>query len=416
MEKKFKWDVIIIGGGASGLMAAIQCGRKQLKTLVLERNKTAGMKILMSGGGRANITNRSATEEDYGTESKKVVRHVLKAFSTQDAADFFNQIGVELKEEEGGKLFARSEKSRTVLEALIKEAEKANVLFRFSAKVEFVRSEGSGFKVSGNVFEYFSKTIVITTGGLSYPTTGSEGTGHEMAKSLGHHLIPTTPALVPFVSDDPPWRKLSGLSLPVRLSLFVDGKKSRMCEGSFLFTHFGFSGPVVLDMSRHWLDAREKGRGPEIIVNFLPADGEEKFKELLAAEREKNPGQFLKTCLRERLPERFVEAFLEKIGVPASVTLNQLKTQDRDCLLRSLFQFFLTIDKTMGYEKAEVTRGGVDLGEVDSGTLESRLVPGLFFAGEILDADGRVGGFNLQWAWSSAVVAARGVAKRVFGF
>ncbi len=404
------WDVIVVGAGAAGLMTSIACGREGLKVLLLDGKEKIGAKILMSGGTRCNVTNQKVTENDFNGENKHAIRNILRAFSSEKAVRFFEEIGVHLIPEPGGKFFPSTHLAKTVLDAFLAEIKKQNVSLETGKKVTHIDQADKHFQVSGENFSYSSKTVVLTTGGLSYPSTGSDGGGFVIAKSLGHSLVPTTPALTPLTTDDADLKNLSGVSIPAKLMLFVDGKKDSEYVGSFLFTHFGFSGPAVLNISRNWVRQSAKAK-KELTANFLPQFEMNEFEDIFLKHTEKHSSQSIHNALPKWLPERFSEVFLKKIQMGTTTPLNQLKRTDREKIVQSLFQFPLRVTGVLGYQKAEVTAGGVSFENVDSKTLESKLVPGLFFAGEILDVDGQIGGFNFQWAWSSGVVAAQGIIK-----
>ncbi len=404
----------MVGAGAAGLMTAITARHDGLRVLLLDGKEKIGAKILMSGGTRCNITNLAVTENDFGTETKRTVRHVLNAFPSDQVVEFFGDLGVEVLLEEGGKFFPVTHSAKTVLEALLKQVRKSGVCLAVPRKVTRVVFNDDRFLVQGSNFFYVAETVVLCTGGLSYPSTGSDGIGYEIAKSFGHRLIFTTPSLTPLKTDDEDWKSLMGVSLPACLTLRVEQKKVASYEGSFLFTHFGFSGPVILNMSRHWIRYRQNC--PEdsvaLFANFLPAEEETSFRDAIHRTSREHPTHSLRRFLALRLPERFVETLLKKLDLAGSI-LGQTRREDRENLIRALFYFPLKVMEEVGYLKAEATAGGIDLAEVDSKTLESKLQPGLFFSGEMLDADGRIGGFNFQWAWSSGRVAGRGVIKRI---
>ena len=269
----------------------------------------------------------------------------------------------------------------------------------------------SYFQVSGEGFSHQATQLVLCTGGLSYPSSGSDGVGYTIAKSFGHHFIETSPALTPLTTSDPDWKALSGLSLPVSLTFFSNGKKEIFYTGAFLFTHFGFSGPVALNISRHWIRA-SKEFPKKIEINFLPAEQEDKFREQLKKSREDKPIRAVKNILTKILPARLIETVFSKLKISADLKTNQLARETRESIIQFLFHHELPVNGAIGYTKAEVTAGGIDLREVNSKTLESELRPGLFFAGEILDVDGRIGGFNFQWAWSSGFVVGSHLARQ----
>ncbi|HTL47542.1 MAG TPA: NAD(P)/FAD-dependent oxidoreductase [Verrucomicrobiae bacterium] len=405
------YDVAIIGAGAAGLMTAIAAKPFFPKVLLLDGREVIGAKILMSGGTRCNVTNHKVTEKDFNGGNLRAVKNVLAAFPSDKAAAFFKTLGVDLVLEPGGKYFPATHEAKTVLDALVRKMREEGVELKTPRKVKAVSKTAAGFEIRGEGFSYAAKAVVLCTGGLSFPSTGSDGTGYGVAQSLGHSLVATTPSLTPLLTDDPDWKKLSGVALPCRLELRHEGKSLAEYEGDFLFTHFGFSGPVVLDMSRHWIRLEDNSKA-EMSANFLPSLDREKLRDKWVRAAERSPTKRVKNFLSEALPERFVEIFLRKNRFSEDAALGQTKREDRDKLIAALLAQPLRVSGSLGYKKAEVTAGGVGFDEVDSKTLESRLVPGLFFAGEILDVDGRIGGFNFQWAWSSGVAVAQGLARK----
>lgn len=407
------WDVVVIGAGPAGLMAAIPCAEAGLRTRVLDGSGTIGAKLLISGGGRCNITNLKVTEKDYQTSGPRTVRNVLRSFPSEQTLEFFKKLGVEMVLEEGTKYFPEKQSAKAVLQALIEASRRAGVVTEQGKKVKDVSKELDIFCISGEGFKYLAKTLVIATGGLSYPGTGSDGSGYLLARFLGHSLVPTTPALTPLITDDPDWKSLAGITLPVELSILADGKKIAHSGGALLFTHIGFSGPAVLDISGPWLrsDAKDK----ELSVNFLPMRRETDFVAEWAGLVAAHADRSWKRSLTAYFPERLAEVLLKKIGIDPKLRLDQISKKERESFLHMLFRFPLKVTGSQGYEKAEVTAGGVALKEVDTKTLESKLCPGLFFAGEVLDVDGRIGGFNFQWAWASGSVVGQAILRRSRG-
>ncbi len=375
-------DVVVVGAGGAGLMAAIAAGRERLRLgfpsapppiVLLDSRNKVGAKILISGGTRCNVTNKTVTVSDYEGGPKHFLRHVFDAFTPEETIRFFEEIGVELVLEPTGKYFPTTHSGRTVLEALLKELERVAVPLKNPVKVTEIQKKENGFELISDQGPLSARRVVLATGGLSYPETGSDGTGLLIARKFGHTLLPTAPALTPLLSDDEDWSALSGLTLEdVRLDFYFEGRKRASSRGGFLFTHFGFSGPAALDISRHWALA-DPDRKPQIVADFLPVNDE------------------------RRLPKRFFETLRKKCAKGTG---------------KQISHYPLEVKGVFGYKKAEVTAGGVDLKEVKVSTLESKIVPGLFFAGEILDVDGRIGGFNFQWAWSTGVLAGRGAMKR----
>lgn len=396
------YDAAVVGAGAAGLMAAIAARGKGVSVLLLDSREKIGAKILMSGGTRCNVTNQVVTERDFETSQPNIMKAVLASYSAPKALEFFASLGVECVMEPTGKYFPVTNSGRTVLEALLRECERLGVAFATGKKISGIEKSGEGFILKTQHESFMAHTAILCTGGLSYPATGSDGSGYELAKSLGHSIIETTPALTPLKSADRDWAGLSGISLPVRLWI-KQGNRKTVFQDDFLFTHQGFSGPAALDISRYWLRAEQKPA--KIFACFLPAQNEEEFRDRIQKKAAEKPMRPLKNYLTEWLSERFVETVLHKCRAPKGVILNQVTRELRETLIRHLFVYELPVTDTLGYAKAEVTAGGIDLQEVNKSTLESKKQKGLFFAGEILDVDGRIGGFNFQWAWASGRLA-----------
>lgn len=408
------FDSVIVGAGAAGLMTAIASVRAGSRVLLLDGREKVGAKILMSGGTRCNVTNEAIEESDYESESIKLARNILRGFTSYEAIEFFEGLGVTFVLEEGGKYFPSTHSGKTILEALLKAIETENVLLKTGCKVSKVSFADKVFFVEGDGFSFKGKTVVLTTGGLSFPQTGSDGTGYSIAGAFGHTLIPTTASLTPLTTDNVLLKSLTGIAVQSKLTLLSDDKPFRVYEGPLLFTHFGFSGPAVLNISRHWLRLKDAHQ-VKITVDFLPRLKTDQLDALLRIPK----GQVkksIKNYLAEMLPEGFVSVILECAGVEDKKTLSVLTKEDRKIIVQHFKSFDLPVSGAVGYSKAEVTAGGIDLKELDAKTLQSKLQEGLFFAGEIVDVDGRIGGFNFQWAWSSAVAASRGVTKYLTEF
>ena len=413
-------DIAVVGAGAAGLMTAIWAGetaqskRVPLHTLLLDTRPKIGAKILMSGGTRCNVTNKEVKPSDFQGGPSYFVKHVLEAFTPQATVRFFKEIGVDLVLEPTGKYFPITHSAQTVLDALLKETGRVGVTLKTGVRITEIKKTGGLFhlKNTEGAYQISARKVILTPGGLSYPTTGSDGTGYGIAKSFGHRIVNTFPALTPLLTNDSDWKGLSGISLEAKLSFFKNGKKGCECRDSFLFTHFGFSGPAALDISRH-LASAQREKNPQVVASFLPHYHEESLKEAFQSVQKKSPNKRIKNILAEEfsLPDRFVETFLKKIGVSGNESMGKCSNENRKRLTRLLLNYPLEITGVFGYKKAEVTAGGVDLKEVKVSTLESKLTDGLYFAGEILDVDGRIGGFNFQWAWSTGAVAGQSVAR-----
>jgi hypothetical protein len=407
--------IAIVGAGAAGLAAAIFAARRGASEpiVLFEGARRPGAKILVSGGSRCNVTNAVVRESDFGGGPRHLVRRVLRSFDVTRTIAFFREIGVPLREEADGKLFPEANRSRVVLDALLAEASRLGVTLRAGERVADVDRGGPlGFVVTSARGPSHARAVLLATGGLALPKSGSDGHGLRMAQALGHSLVPTTPALVPLRLEGQLHAGLSGVSQPAELSVSSRGRVLVRRRGALLWTHFGVSGPVVLDVSRDWLRAKVEGAEPVLEANLLPGSTLEQAEgELLALARE-SPRLSLVRALGRRLPAALAEAVAEEQGIGAERPLGTLRRDERRACLRALVHRTLPVSDARGYESAEATAGGVPLGEVDTRTLESRRCPGLFLAGEILDVDGRLGGFNFQWAWSSAWVAAGGLVGR----
>lgn len=414
-------SVHVVGAGAAGLMAALSAAAAGARVTVLESTDRPGTKILMSGGTRCNVTHDFVEAADYYGGSRNVVARLLREFSHEDAARFFGQtLGVELKREDTGKLFPATDDAQTVLDALLGRARALGVAMLIGRRVETIASHGmaggvgAGFVITTSAGVIEADRVILATGGLSHPSTGSDGTGYALARAFGHTIVPTTPALTPLVARSGGMHeRLRGVTLPVELTVRVGGKRAWRGTGSFLFAHFGYSGPVVLDASRHVARAALDAPGaPAVVVaSFLPGESEESIDRALLDTSEHGLRRTVLAWLRERgVPERLVRELLAAAGCAPDTALPRLTREERRAIARAVAANVLPVLEVMGYKKAEVTAGGVALEEVDPRTLESRLQPGLYFVGEILDVDGRLGGYNFQWAWSTGWVAGRAAA------
>jgi predicted Rossmann fold flavoprotein len=409
-------DIAIVGAGAAGLATAIFIRRLDsgAQVTLLETARLPGAKIVISGGGRCNVTNATVTERDFWGGSRSVIRQVLRKWPVGHTVAFFEGLGVPLKEESGGKLFPVSNRSRDVSEALLREAVRSGVCLETGTRVLSVSRSDGGFRLESAGASFNATTVVLATGGQSLPKTGSDGGGYGIARSFGHSIVSTTPALVPLVLDasvESPHRALAGVSLDVVLSFWIDGKLAERLDGALLWTHFGVSGPVVLNASRHWERAAVEARRASMTVNFMGVAFGEVERRLIdiAAER---PRATLQSAFAGLLPASFAGRLLDVLSLQREAPMAHLSRDDRRRLAHALTEWPLAITASRGYNFAEATAGGVPLDEIRWATMESRLCPGLYLAGEILDVDGRIGGFNFQWAWASARVAAEAIASR----
>jgi predicted Rossmann fold flavoprotein len=415
-------DIAIIGAGAAGLTAAIfagraarQAGRPDLRIALLDGARQVGAKILIAGGGRCNVTHENVRPSDFNGGNRSRIAKVLRSFEVPATVAFFLELGVPLKREPTGKLFPITDRAQSVLDGLLRAVEDAGVGLRTEHRVLQVSHarEQDLFHLQLREQEITTSRLILATGGRSLPRTGSDGMGYELARMLGHHVLPTMPALVPLVLPPGHWlTRLSGVSAPVELMLSTStGKMLHRERGSMLLTHFGLSGPVVLDMSRHWIaaaaaDLRNEGSGPLLSVSFLPGQEFTPVDEMLLLAARERPKATVGATLRTWLATRLAEALaVEGAGVAADTLLVNLTREQRRGIVHALTALPLPVIRDRGYLFAEVTAGGVPLEEVDGGTMASRVCPGLHLCGEILDVDGRIGGFNFQWAWASGRLA-----------
>jgi predicted Rossmann fold flavoprotein len=405
--------IAIVGAGAAGLATAIFAARRGAREAIVlfDGAIRPGAKILVSGGSRCNVTNAIVTEADFGGSSPRLVRRVLRGFGVAQTVAFFREIGVTLHEEQDGKLFPDADRSRVVLRALLAEAERLGVALRAGERVGSVEAHGEGFRLHTARRSTEASKLVLATGGLSLPKTGSDGQGLRLAEALGHSIVPTTPALVPLILAGSFHAPLSGVSHEATLTVRADGRARMRRTGSLLWTHFGVSGPVVLDVSRAWLRARSEGHPPTLEANLVPSLGfEAADRELLELAR-RNPHVSLARALGGWLPSAVADRIASEHGLAAAAPLGRLRRDERRACVKSVVERVLPVVDSRGYAFAEATAGGVPLTELSTRTMESRRRPGLFLVGEMLDVDGRVGGFNFQWAWSSAWVAAGGLVS-----
>jgi len=387
------YDVAVIGAGAAGLMAAIAASCAGARVVAIDGAKKIGAKILISGGGRCNVTNEVVRAEDFNG-SRNAIAKVLRTFDVSSTVAFFEELGVKLKREETGKLFPISNRARDVVDALLRAAEGVEIVT--GIRVESIES---GFVINGSIH---ADRVILAAGGRSVPMTGSDGSGYTLARMLGHTVTPAFPALVPLVVEKGHWiTELSGISVDAELAVkSPTGRVLQRHRGSMLFTHFGLSGPVVLDISRHWI----ANQPATLSANFLPGETFESVDAALIAAAKRNPHATIGSVVR--LPDRLLARLTPETA------LGRLSKDDRRRLVRDLVDYTLPVVRDRGFEYAEVTAGGVPLSEIDVGTMESRICPNLYLCGEILDVDGRIGGFNFQWAWASGRLAGLSASGR----
>jgi predicted Rossmann fold flavoprotein len=400
-------DVAIVGAGAAGLMAGIWAGRVsdgRKRIVVVDSARKLGAKILVAGGGRCNVTHQAVDARDFAGSTRPAIQKVLRQFDVARTVAFFQELGVALKIEETGKLFPVTDSARTVLNALLDAAESAGVALRHPFRVTAVEKTPGGFRIIGDEGTLETARLVLATGGRSLPKTGSDGHGYALVQALGHSLTPRIfPGLVPLLLPEGHFvRVLSGLSTPATLSVRdANGKLLKSFTNSTLCTHFGLSGPAVLDISRYWLDARMDDPAAALVINWWPEHTVESLDRALQALGRTT----ILNYLRGALPERLAASLATEAGFDPRQPGHTLTRGQRQSLARAVTAMALPVTGSRGYNYAEVTAGGVPLSELRLNTLESRVCAGLHLCGEICDVDGRIGGFNFQWAWASGYVA-----------
>ncbi len=395
-----EWPIVVVGAGAAGLLAALFAARAGARVMLLETRPRPGAKIRVSGGGRCNVLPSAMTLDDYySSGSRNTLRNILFSWPLADVRHFFEaELGIPMKTEATGKVFPVSENPLDVVDALLDACARAGVTLTGSFRVTRIARTGGERGASFEVEEaggrrVLAQRLVLATGGLSLPKTGSDGAGLRFAEALGVATLPTYPALVPLRTDDARWTALSGVSVRARLRALHGDRSVGESERELLFTHRGFSGPVVLDMSRHVTAPDAAGRRLLVHWGGVASNWEDALRA--------SSKRLVSTVLAERLPERLADALLAAADVPHERREHELQRAERQRLLATLGAFELPVDGNEGYAKAEVTAGGIALSAIRSRTLECSAAPGLFVCGEILDVVGRIGGFNFLWAWSS---------------
>jgi hypothetical protein len=403
-------DLIVVGAGPSGLSCAISAVGGSRKVLVLEKKRSPARKLLISGSGRCNITHDGDARDflDHYGGAGRFLRPALLGFTNRDLVAFFENRGLAMVRFEGGKVFPETQRSGDVLAVLLAECETLGVEISGGKTVTSIAKSGEGFFVACGDEAYRSRFLVIATGGRSYPATGSSGDGYSFAEALGHRIVEVGPALAPVRIRDYPFAGLAGISIPgARVSIFR-GKKVKEGAGDVLFTHDGLSGPGILDLSRYIR------AGDVLRVSFAGERRREEMGNWLLERSQKDGPRNLRSVLAElEIPARLASRVLELLDIPQDLKCAEMTRGMRTGLSDHLSGFPFVVEAVGGFDLAMATRGGVALSEVDPKSMESRLVSGLYFAGEVLDVDGDSGGYNLQAAFSTGALAGRSIKKRL---
>jgi len=420
--------VIVIGAGPAGLMAAGQAAEQGATVLLLEKMDRPGRKLRITGKGRCNLTNVAPLSDfiaHFGPNGR-FLRQAFSRFFTPDLVAFLQGLDVPTVTERGGRVFPASQEATDVVDALVRWVRERGVTLRARSQVEHLLVEGAritGVRMARNQVSsekpgspdserlYRADAVIVATGGASYPATGSTGDGYRLAESVGHTIVPIRPALVPLETAGNVAPRLQGLSLRnVAVRLWVDGKKQGELFGEMLFTHFGLSGPTVLSLSRQAVDALHLGRRVSLSIDLKPALDERKLDARLLRDLDAHGKQQFRTLLKGLLPRKLIPVCPDLTGIPPEKLAHQITAQERKRLRAWLKDFRLQVTGHRSFREAIITAGGVDTREVDPRTMASRLVEGLYFAGEILDVDADTGGYNLQAAFSTGWLAGRSAA------
>lgn len=398
------YDGIVIGGGAAGMYAAIHAAKQGSRVLLLERNDRLGKKLLITGKGRCNVTNHCSAHEVLQNVPRngRFLYSAMENHDPQAVCEFFEAAGCQLKTERGNRVFPVSDKSQSVLEALKRQLRNYGVTVETARCQEIICDNGAVSAVRTQSNTIACKWVILATGGLSYPTTGSTGDGYNIASALGHTIIPCEGSLVPLEVEGTDCPDMQGLSLRNVGVKLVNEKKKVLYKdfGELLFTHFGVSGPTVLSASAHL-----KGKC-SLHIDLKPALDEGKLNDRILRDLEMYRNRSMENALTDLLPRSMIPVVLRRLQIPGDMQANALKKQDRRALVELLKDFSLNLSGKRSVSEAIITSGGIKTSEIDPKTMESKLVNGLYFAGEIIDCDAYTGGFNLQIAWSTAFAAA----------
>lgn len=407
-----KYDGIVIGGGPAGMFAAITAAEKGSSVLLLEKNNRLGKKLLITGKGRCNVTNHCSAQEALQNTPRncRFLYSSMTAFPPENTMSFFESHGCSLKTERGNRVFPVSDHSQSILSCLENELRAKKVAIRNETVHGILTRDNKAYGVRTDKGEYTSEWVILATGGVSYPATGSTGDGYKMVQSLGHTIIPQEGNLVPLEvegSDCPDMQGLALRNVAVKL-VNVKGKILYKDFGELLFTHFGISGPTVLSASCHL-----KGEGCRLIIDLKPALEESKLDDRILRDLELYQNRSMENALTDLLPRSMIPVVLRRLDISPEMQANSLTKQKRRAMVELLKNFSLTITQKRPVAEAIITSGGIKVSEIDPKTMESKLISGLYFAGEVIDCDAYTGGFNLQIAWATAYAAASAAASRL---
>ncbi len=406
-----KYNVGIIGAGASGLTAAIFAARQGARVLLIEHMDRVGKKILSTGNGRCNLTNLKMEAECYRSNEPGFPMKVIDGFPVEETLSFFEGLGIVFKDR-NGYIYPNSDQAASVLDVLREETERLSIDIRLSCSVEELSLKKGSFCIRTNQGEFQTERLILSAGSKAAPSTGSDGSGYELAKKLGHHVIKPLPALVQLRCQGNFYKQLAGIRTEARVELRANGRVLASDKGELQLTDYGLSGIPVFQISRYGARALDEGKRVTVLIDFMPSwPQEECFGRLRKRARflkEKQAGEFFTGMLNRKLGQ----VLLKRAGIPAEMKVSELTGKQLERLMLQLKQYEALVMSVNPFANAQVCCGGVDTREIDSSTMESRLKKGLYFTGELLDVDGICGGYNLQFAWSSGAIAGRAAAGR----
>lgn len=405
-------DVIVVGGGAAGMYAAIVAAQQGLQVLLLERNDRLGKKLLITGKGRCNVTNHCTSRQvlENTPRNGRFLYSAMEQCPPEQVMAFFEQNGCPLKTERGNRVFPISDRSQSILDCLKERLRRLGVTVKTARVTKLLTNQAEVTGVKAGEQTFYARRVILATGGMSYPSTGSTGDGYALASEAGHTVIPPEGSLVPLCTFGPDCPDMQGLSLRNVEVKLVDQKGKTLYKdfGELLFTHFGISGPTALSASAHL-----KGEGCRVIIDLKPGLDPQKLEQRVLRDFQQYQNRAMENALTDLLPRSMIPVILRRIGVDPQLQANSLKKEQRRALLDTIKAFDVTIQGKRPVSEAIITSGGIKVSEVDPKTMESKRVSGLYFAGEVLDCDAYTGGFNLQIAWATAYAAAMGVKTAI---
>lgn len=408
--KNNQFQCVVIGGGAAGMMAAITAARSSIHTVIIEHTSRLGSKILATGNGKCNFTNLYMNENMYQNEDKSFVRTVLDQFGVDDTLSFFQNIGV-YHRDRNGYVYPNSETAASLQDAMRLEVDRLGIEVILDCNISKINKNNKGlYQIETDKGLICAQTIIMATGSKAAPKSGSDGSGYTIAKQLGHHIRKPLPALVQLISNDKICKPMSGVRSTGEIKLYVDGEETAKDTGEIQYTDYGISGIPVFQISRYAVEAIDKKKKTEVIIDLLPAFTYEALvadvEKRAAYDYNKTVEQFFSGLINKKL----IHGICKRMGQNHNDLIGQVGIRNLVSFCKILKSFSLVLSDFKTFEQAQICQGGVSLKEINPSDMQSKILPGLFFAGELVDVDGKCGGYNLQWAWSSGVVAAHGAA------